>query len=112
MIHDNYNLSEQEIQLFHSFGILVRMNLFTPEEMAKINDEFDRRSCTFNFMQNPRTPEEKIGVQSMVEGTAHRRQGQGTYHPAWLENLDNSQRRGRWISKLDGLGFIDRYNNN
>ena len=283
MIHDNYRLSEQEIQLFHSFGFLVRRNVFTPEEMAKVNDEFDRRrasvvaetdpqeeqiftqwttrtpgnpftaslledpriyvpseqlagedsflfqsncnsysweeqdwhcdtgvteigliknalylqpttaetgalrflpgshrnplreelfnmqlgkprdgigvfyeasglrgedipcfifesqpgdivtfsyltwhaafggfkdrrSCTFNFMQNPKTPEEQIGVQKMVEGAAHRRQGQGTvgleYHPMWLENPDNSQLRARWISQLEGFGFIDAYNNN
>ncbi len=75
----------------------------------------DRRSCTFNFIQHPKTPEQRAGVQDMVTGAAHSVGAQGTvglqYHPTWLENPDNSPRRERWIKNLDEWGFIEAYNN-
>ena len=74
----------------------------------------DRRSCTFNFIQHPKSPEQRSGVQDMVAGAAHSVGDQGTvglqYHPTWLENSDNSPRRARWIKNLEEWGFIDAYN--
>ena len=46
MIQDNYRISDQEIALYKSFGFLVRRNVFTPEEMAKVNEEFDHRRAS------------------------------------------------------------------
>ena len=46
MIQDNYRISNQEIALFNSFGFLIRRNVFTPEEMAKVNEEFDHRRAS------------------------------------------------------------------
>ena len=43
MIQENYSLSEAQIQHFEVFGFLVRRNVFTVEEVAKMNTEFDRR---------------------------------------------------------------------
>ena len=43
MIQENYRLSEAQIQHFEVFGFLVRRNVFTAEEVAKMNAEFDRR---------------------------------------------------------------------
>ena len=43
MIQENYSLSEAQIQHFEVFGFLVRRNIFTAEEVAKMNEEFDRR---------------------------------------------------------------------
>ncbi len=43
MIQENYSLSEAQIQHFEVFGFLVRRNVFTAEEVAKMNAEFDRR---------------------------------------------------------------------
>ena len=43
MTQEDYSLTEEQIQLFEVFGFLVRRNLFSPGEMNKINEEFDRR---------------------------------------------------------------------
>ena len=42
-MQDAAALTDQEIQSFRTFGILVRRNVFSAEEMKKINGEFDRR---------------------------------------------------------------------
>ena len=43
MIQEKYRLSEAQIQHFEVFGFLVRRNVFTAEEVARMNEEFDRR---------------------------------------------------------------------
>ncbi len=46
MIQENYSLSEAQIQHFEVFGFLVRRNVFSAEEVARMNEEFDRRLAT------------------------------------------------------------------
>lgn len=46
MIQDNYSLTEAQIQHFEVFGFLVRRNVFSAEEVARMNEEFDRRLAT------------------------------------------------------------------
>ncbi len=46
MIQENYSLSEEQIQHYEVFGFLVRRNVFTAEEVARMNEEFDRRFAT------------------------------------------------------------------
>ena len=43
MIQDSYRLSEEQIQHYEVFGFLVRRSVFSAEEVARMNDEFDRR---------------------------------------------------------------------
>lgn len=43
MIQENYKLTKEQIQHFNVFGFVVRRNVFSPEEIAKINEEADRR---------------------------------------------------------------------
>ena len=56
MTHEDYRLTEEQIQLFEVFGFLVRRNLFSPEEMNRINEEFDRRLAS---ILEETDPEEK-----------------------------------------------------
>ncbi len=46
MIQENYSLTEEQIQHYEVFGFLVRRNVFSAEEIAKMNEEFDRRLAT------------------------------------------------------------------
>ena len=43
MKKERYTLTPHQIQYFETFGFLVRRGVFTPEEVARMNDEFDRR---------------------------------------------------------------------
>ena len=43
MIQENYKLTKEQIQYFNVFGFVVRRNVFSPEEIAKINKEADQR---------------------------------------------------------------------
>ena len=61
MIQDNYRISNQEIALFNSFGFLIRRNVFTPEEMAKVNEEFDHRRASVVAEIDPK--EDRIFTQ-------------------------------------------------
>ena len=56
MTQEDYRLTEEQIQLFEVFGFLVRRNLFSREEMNKINEEFDRRLAS---ILEETDPEEK-----------------------------------------------------
>ena len=42
MIQDNHSLTEKEIQHFETFGFLVRRQVFSPEEIERINEEFEK----------------------------------------------------------------------
>ena len=46
MIAENCSLTEKQILHFETFGFLVRRNVFSAEEVAKINGEFDRRRAS------------------------------------------------------------------
>ena len=74
----------------------------------------DRRTCTFNFFGNPKTPVTEAAMRRHVESTRETTQKLGTvgpqYHPSWLENRDGSERRARWIAWLKEWGFIEAYN--
>ncbi len=56
MTQEDYRLTEEQIQLFEVFGFLVRRNLFSREEMNRINEEFDRRLAS---ILEEADPEEK-----------------------------------------------------
>jgi len=75
----------------------------------------DRRTCTFNFFRNPKTPEEKESMRKEVEHTSESNKSLGTvglqYHPWWLENPENNPRRARWINWLKEWGFVEADNN-
>ena len=75
----------------------------------------DRRTCTFNFFRNPKTPEEKKSMRKEVEHTPESNKSLGTvglqYHPWWLENPENNPRRARWINWLKEWGFVEADNN-
>jgi ectoine hydroxylase-related dioxygenase (phytanoyl-CoA dioxygenase family) len=75
----------------------------------------DRRTCTFNFSRNPKTPEEIASMQKELDRFPESNKVLGTvgmqYHPWWLENPDNDQRRARWINWLTEWGFIKAGNN-
>ena len=75
----------------------------------------DRRTCTFNFFRNPKTPEEKESMRKEVEHTPEDNKSLGTvglqYHSWWLENPENNPRRARWINWLKEWGFVEAYNN-
>ena len=75
----------------------------------------DRRTCTFNFYGNPKTPEEIESMRKVVEHTSESKKNLGTeglqYHPWWLENPENNPRRARWINWLEEWGFVEAYNN-
>ncbi len=42
MIQKNYSLSKEQVQHFETFGFLVRRQVFSPEEVNRINEEFDK----------------------------------------------------------------------
>ncbi len=42
MIQENHSLTEQQIQHFETFGFLVRRQVFSQEEIDRINEEFDK----------------------------------------------------------------------
>ena len=75
----------------------------------------DRRTCTFNFSSNPKTPEEIESMRKEVEHIPESNKNLGTvglqYHPWWLENPENNPRRTRWINWLKEWGFVDAYDN-
>ncbi len=75
----------------------------------------DRRTCTFNFSRNPKTPEEIESMQKELERFPEGNKILGTvgmqYHPWWLENPDHNPRRMRWINWLTEWGFIEAGNN-
>ena len=41
MIQENYSLTEAQIQHFETFGFLIRRQVFSQEEIDRINKEFD-----------------------------------------------------------------------
>ena len=43
MIQEKYSLTTQQIQHFETFGFLIRRTVFSPEEVNKVKQEFDRR---------------------------------------------------------------------
>lgn len=43
MIQESHRLTKEQIQHFNVFGYVVRRNVFSPKEVARINQEFDRR---------------------------------------------------------------------
>ncbi len=77
----------------------------------------DRRTCTYNFYQNPKSPEEKESLNNQIELLrSYTSKGKkiiekigSQYHPWWLENPENNPRRERWIKWLDEWGFVDAY---
>ena len=75
----------------------------------------DRRTCTFNFSRNPKTPEEIESMHKELERFPESNTVLETvgmqYHPWWLENPDHNPRRARWINWLKEWGFIEAGNN-
>ncbi len=68
-----------------------------------------RRTCTFNFICNPKTTEEKAEFHAMAGSFSFKDlpvQGPQC-HPEWLANLKGSARRARWIKKLEEWGFVE-----
>ena len=71
-----------------------------------------RRTCTFNFICNPKTVEERAEFNAMAEQAGIRSfkelpvQGPQC-HPEWLGNPEGSARRARWIEKLEEWGFVE-----
>ena len=53
MIEEKHSLTDQQIEYFETFGLLVRRNVFSPEEMNKINQEFDRRLASIQKEADP-----------------------------------------------------------
>ena len=41
MIQKNHSLTEAQIQQFETFGFLIRRQVFSEEEIDRINKEFD-----------------------------------------------------------------------
>ena len=72
----------------------------------------DRRTCTFNFIGNPKTAEEKAELRAMAEQAGSRSfkelpvQGPQC-HPWWMANSEANARRARWIEKLEEWGFVE-----
>ena len=71
----------------------------------------DRRTCTFNFFQNPKTLAEKTSMRKQLDNAQRHLDLLGTvgpqFHPWWIENPDGNERRARWIHSLKEWGFID-----
>ncbi len=68
-----------------------------------------RRTCTFNFICNPKTAEEKAEFHAMAGSFSFKDlpvQGPQC-HPEWLANPEGSARRARWIKKLEEWGFVE-----
>lgn len=51
----NYKLNEQQIQHFETFGFLVRRQVFRPEEIDKLNEEFGPRLATVKHELDQKT---------------------------------------------------------
>jgi len=71
-----------------------------------------RRTCTFNFIRNPKTDEEKEEFNAMAERAGYRSFKElpvegPQCHPEWLANPEGSARRARWIKKLEKWGFVE-----
>lgn len=68
-----------------------------------------RRTCTFNFISNPKTAEEKAEFHTMAGSFSFKDlpvMGPQC-HPQWLANPEGSARRTRWIKKLEEWGFVE-----
>ena len=71
----------------------------------------DRRMCTLVYYNNPKTPEEEAATRVRTVRNAQtpaqfNRLGQPLYHPHWVENRGGSEKRQRWIDRMQGLGFF------
>ncbi len=53
MIEENYKLTEEQIQHFNVFGFVVRRNVFSPNEVAKINREADQCLASIQEESDP-----------------------------------------------------------
>ena len=53
MHQQQHGLSRQQVEHFHLFGFLIRRQVFGPEEMAKINQEFDQRLASIRRDADP-----------------------------------------------------------
>jgi ectoine hydroxylase-related dioxygenase (phytanoyl-CoA dioxygenase family) len=53
MAQENHKLTEEQIQHFNVFGFVVRRNVFSSEELAKMNDECDRRLAAIQETSDP-----------------------------------------------------------
>lgn len=75
----------------------------------------DRRTCTYNFYQNPKSAKEKEVMHKQLEVARNNIKYLGTvgpqYHPWWLENPEGNPRRARWIKFLNDWGFVEAKNN-
>lgn len=77
----------------------------------------DRRTCTFNFYQNPKSPEEKASMRKLIEAirsSANKNKKflnkvGSQYDSWWLENPEKKPRRARWIKWLEDWGFVDAF---
>ena len=75
----------------------------------------DRRTCTYNFYQNPKSPEEKESMHKQIEAlkawTSENKKildrVGSQYHPWWLDNPENNPRRDRWIKWLEEWVVVD-----
>ena len=71
----------------------------------------DRRTCTFNFYQNPKSLGEKETMRKQLEVAKEGIKFLGTigpqYHPWWLENPDENSKRARWSNWLKEWGFVE-----
>jgi ectoine hydroxylase-related dioxygenase (phytanoyl-CoA dioxygenase family) len=71
-----------------------------------------RRTCTFNFICNPKTAEEKAEFHVLAERARNRSFNEQPVegpqcHPQWLANPEGNARRARWIKKLEEWGFVE-----
>ena len=75
----------------------------------------DRRTCTFNFICNPKTTEETAELRAKVENAGSIKKRLRTlgsqYHPWWLANPEGNARRARWIKWLEEWGFVEAMKN-
>jgi len=77
----------------------------------------DRRTCTYNFYQNPESDEEKAEMRKQIDAqrswTSKNKKIQervgSQYDPSWLANSENNPRRERWIKWLEAWGFVDAF---
>ena len=53
MDHGQHRLTDHQVEYFHTFGFLIRRQVFSPEEMAKINQEFDQRLAAIQRNADP-----------------------------------------------------------
>jgi hypothetical protein len=75
----------------------------------------DRRTCTFNFYANPKTPAQIKSMQKVVANIPDSKKNVLgmvglQYHPWWLENPENNPRRARWINWLEAWRFVEADN--